>query len=144
MSLSDIKKLKVTTAKEILDGLPKPKTVYRLERVELREEPKIIVETPSFFELALAYIKFSLLNQVRREIDVSLDPTKENIMETKKPFWLSKTFWLNVLGILLVFVGPLLGLPTSVEELGPDTVAGFFTVLNLVLRFFTKSEVGIK
>jgi len=56
-----------------------------------------------------------------------------------KPFYLSKTFWFNILSALWFFIGPRVGLP----ELSPEIFGTIITVGNVILRFITKTEVSI-
>jgi len=59
-------------------------------------------------------------------------------METKK-FYLSKTFWLNVIGLFWILFAGGLGLPT----LNPEMEMSILAVLNLIVRFITKQPIGI-
>jgi hypothetical protein len=59
-------------------------------------------------------------------------------METK-PFYLSKTFWVNLVGLFWTFGAGPLGLPTLSE----DTMLSILAVINILLRFITKTEVSL-
>lgn len=65
---------------------------------------------------------------------------QETIMETK-PFYASKTLWINIValvGSILAAKGWDLGLTPEVQG---SVVAGIMAVVNIVLRFTTKSAV---
>ena len=59
-------------------------------------------------------------------------------METEKKFWQSKTFWLNVIALIVAliqaFVGPL-------PAVDPQQFGAAVAALNLALRFVTKLPV---
>ena len=57
-----------------------------------------------------------------------------------KEFWKSKTFWVNLIG-LLVLVAQYSG---EINVISPELLAGILGVLNFVLRFFTSEPVGWK
>ncbi len=61
-------------------------------------------------------------------------------MENLKPFYLSKTFWTNVLMFVVVYF-----LPESIKPMiqNPETLASIFAVVNIILRFVTKDKVTI-
>ena len=63
-------------------------------------------------------------------------------METK-PFWQSKTFWVNIIAILVTVTGALgfdLGLDAEAQVMWAGTIMG---VVNIVLRvFFTDKAIG--
>lgn len=54
-----------------------------------------------------------------------------------KPFWQSKTFWMNLLAPGLVFLGAQTGVVTD----GASDAALVLGFLNLVLRFVTKGAI---
>jgi hypothetical protein len=59
--------------------------------------------------------------------------------ETKSPLF-SKTLWVNAISALLaIFYPP----ATQYISTHPEMVAGFFTVLNIVLRLVTKTGISI-
>lgn len=65
---------------------------------------------------------------------------KEKNMESK-PFWQSKTFWANVVAFgatVATAFGLDLGLDTETQAV---IVAGVMSVVNIVLRFVTKTPV---
>lgn len=62
----------------------------------------------------------------------------DEVVESK-PFWASKTLWLNIIGIAWVVGAKPLGLPT----LSPEIEMGILGALNVILRFITKSEITI-
>lgn len=61
----------------------------------------------------------------------------------KKPFWTSKTFWVNVV-MLVGSISTMFGLDLG---LNPETqvavVGSIMTVVNLGLRIITKQPVGL-
>ena len=59
-------------------------------------------------------------------------------METK-PFYTSKTFWVNAVGLFWVLAAAPLGLPALSE----DTMLSILAVINILLRFITKTEVTL-
>jgi hypothetical protein len=59
-------------------------------------------------------------------------------MDTK-PFYWSKTLWVNVIGVAWMLLEKPLGLPT----LGTETEATILGVLNVILRFVTKTDLTI-
>jgi len=59
-------------------------------------------------------------------------------METKA-FYLSKTFWFNVLAAIWFWVGPYFG----IAELSPELFATILTVGNVILRAVTKGAISI-
>ena len=55
-----------------------------------------------------------------------------------KPWYLSKTVWTN----FIMFVGSILVLTGVIDaELSPETVAMIITIVNVILRFFTNSQI---
>jgi len=64
-------------------------------------------------------------------------------METEtKPFWQSKTLWVNVIAGVATVAGVFkldLGLTPEVQA---ELATGILAVVNIVLRFTTKTAVG--
>ncbi len=58
-------------------------------------------------------------------------------MEESKPFWQSKTRWVNALVVILGFVAS-----DSVSE-HPEAAAGLVGFINLILRAVTKGSVSL-
>jgi hypothetical protein len=58
-----------------------------------------------------------------------------DVMNTKK-LWASKTFWVNVLAIIVVAVQTQTGFIIDIE-----TQAAILAVVNLALRAITKTEI---
>ena len=60
-----------------------------------------------------------------------------------KPIWASKTLWINFLAIVAAVAGAF-GLDLGLD---PDTqmaaVVGIMGVVNIILRFMTKTPVGV-
>jgi len=56
-----------------------------------------------------------------------------------KPFWQSRTFWVNVLTPLLAILSNKLG----VAAVNGEETAGFLVFANVVLRFITKGAVTL-
>jgi hypothetical protein len=52
---------------------------------------------------------------------------------TGKPWWKSKTFWLNI---------ATLGVASAVEQPNPEALGQVLAVANIVLRFFTHQPLG--
>ena len=52
---------------------------------------------------------------------------------TGKPWWKSKTFWLNI---------ATLGVASAVDQPNPETLGQVLAVANIVLRFFTHQPLG--
>ena len=50
-----------------------------------------------------------------------------------KSWWKSKTFWLNL---------ATLGVASAVEQPNPEALAQVLAVANIVLRFFTNSQLS--
>ena len=50
-----------------------------------------------------------------------------------KPIWQSKTFWVNLVGLVTVLL-PVFNLP---QVLDPEIAASILAVVNLVLRYLT-------
>lgn len=57
-------------------------------------------------------------------------------METK-PFWQSKTFWMNM------GMGILAQIPKVNQIVTPEIMAAAFTLVNVALRFISKGKVTI-
>ena len=55
-----------------------------------------------------------------------------------KPFWQSKTLWLNIVTLGLHYAKPFLGIDT-IPDVDPQLVA----VLNIILRIVTKTAVSL-
>lgn len=85
----------------------------------------------SVASMLYAWFYYSLMNQVANE-------SKGIVMETK-PFYLSKTFWTNILGAAWFFIGPAVGIPT----LDGETMVMVLGVLNVIIRLVTKQPVSI-
>lgn len=65
------------------------------------------------------------------------------VIVTSKPWWMSKTLWLNITAILIVFVGMLMG-PEFQEILPKDWgkyLVAITAFLNVVLRTLSKSPL---
>ncbi len=60
-------------------------------------------------------------------------------MAKGKPFWKSRTFWLNIVGAGAMVYNYYTGSPVPSEAL-----ASILAVLNLVLRFDTKEPVSLE
>jgi|TARA_Y100000401_G_scaffold115902_1_gene120486 hypothetical protein len=50
-----------------------------------------------------------------------------------KSWWKSKTFWLNI---------ATLGVASALEQPNPEALAQGLAVANIILRFFTRTELG--
>lgn len=62
-------------------------------------------------------------------------------METK-PFWASKTLWVNALALIAALTGAF-GIDLGLDpETQTAAVAAVMGVVNIVLRFVTKAPVG--
>ena len=59
----------------------------------------------------------------------------------EKKFWLSKTFWMNLLVPILAFAVP--GAAAWIAA-NPTLVATIWGVVNIVLRFLTKKEITVR
>lgn len=57
-----------------------------------------------------------------------------------RPIWQSKTFWLNVISIL---VASLLALEPDMIPLDPRWLAWIISVLNILLRFITDGRITL-
>jgi len=60
-------------------------------------------------------------------------------MPAKKP-WLSKTIWMNILLLVASFYPPIGNLVSN----NPELLAGFFAIVNVVLRLVTKKPIVIE
>ncbi len=64
-------------------------------------------------------------------------------METTKPFWASRTLWINIIAFGVAMFGGF-GIDLGLD---PDTqlalVGGIMAVINVVLRFMTRTAVGV-
>lgn len=60
-------------------------------------------------------------------------------MDPKKP-WLSKTLWINAIVAVAAIAYPPAAAYISAH---PESVAIGFSIVNIVLRFVTKSEISI-
>ncbi len=61
-------------------------------------------------------------------------------METQKPIYLSKTFWTNVIMVILL---PFM--PESIKSYlsSPEALATVFAIVNVVLRLISKDKVTL-
>lgn len=57
-------------------------------------------------------------------------------METKS-IWTSKTFWVNLIAAVALFVNAQWGF-----DLSPELQGTVLAVINIILRFFTKSAIA--
>ncbi len=55
----------------------------------------------------------------------------------KKPFYLSKTFWVNVLSILAMILVSAFGI-----DISPEVLVYALAGINVILRFMTKEPIG--
>ncbi len=55
----------------------------------------------------------------------------------KKPFYLSKTFWVNVLSILAMILVSVFGV-----DISPEILVYALAGINVILRFMTKEPIG--
>ena len=62
-------------------------------------------------------------------------------METK-PFWASKTLWINAVGLVAALLAAFYGASVGVDG-QTAVVAGVMTIVNLILRLTTTSAVTI-
>ena len=56
-----------------------------------------------------------------------------------KEFWKSKTFWVNVIGLIIVVLQYL----GTINLIKPELLAGILGFANFVLRFFTSEPIGL-
>jgi len=56
-----------------------------------------------------------------------------------KPFWRSKTFWVNIIAVIGIMTQTQFGFVISPEE-----QAALLGVINLILRAVTKEPIGLK
>lgn len=62
----------------------------------------------------------------------------------KKPFWTSKTMWINAIALLASVAGPL-GLGFDLDaETQASLVGGIMAVVNIILRATTNAGVSLK
>lgn len=62
-------------------------------------------------------------------------------METK-PFWASKTLWVNAIALVAAISGAF-GMDLGLDPETQTTIVGaVMSIVNIVLRFVTKSAVG--
>jgi len=64
-------------------------------------------------------------------------------MDDSKPFWASKTLWVNVVALVAAVTGSF-GLLDLDAETQTSIVAGVMAIANVALRFVTKSPVKLK
>ena len=60
-------------------------------------------------------------------------------MDEIKPFWQSKTFWINIFAA----VGLVVNAQMDGYNLGPEAQAGIIAFINIALRFVTKNEISL-
>jgi len=66
---------------------------------------------------------------------------KDTTMETK-PFWASKTLWVNAIALVAAISGAF-GMDLGLDpETQAAIVGAVMSIANIVLRFVTKSAVG--
>ena len=65
-----------------------------------------------------------------------LELIKEYKYTPEKPFYLSKTLWLNILAMVAMLIQSRYGFIISIEE-----QAAISTMANIILRIFTKKEL---
>lgn len=57
-------------------------------------------------------------------------------LEESKPWWQSKTLWVNIVMVAAVFFPPIKELLTE------EVIVTIMGVVNSILRFFTKKAIG--
>ncbi len=63
-------------------------------------------------------------------------------MEPKKPFYASKTLWVNLIAVVAAVTGAF-GMDLGLDpESQAGIVGAIMAVVNIVLRFTTKSAIG--
>ena len=60
-------------------------------------------------------------------------------MNEVKPFWQSKTFWINILAA----GGLIINAQMQGYDLGPEAQAGIIAFINIVLRFVTRDAISL-
>jgi len=58
----------------------------------------------------------------------------------EKPFWESKTLWVNVIGLIIVVIQYFQGV--NIPILSPELSVAILAILNIVLRFVTNQPVS--
>ncbi len=63
-------------------------------------------------------------------------------METKKPFYASKTLWVNLIAVVAAVTGAF-GVDLGLDPESQTAIVGaVMAVVNIVLRFTTKTSIG--
>jgi len=75
-------------------------------------------------------------NIMKKIIEKIIALLEENKYLEVKPFYYSKTLWINALALIALIAQLRYGFIFSIEE-----QAALITVINLVLRIFTKKEL---
>lgn len=110
---------------------PKPEE-KKPEKVVTQDEGLRINDNVNWFDLLKLWVRENLIN------DILKSQTGER-MENKL-WYTSKTFWVNIIGLVWMFIGPMIGIPT----LDTETMATILGVINVILRFVTKAPVTLK
>ena len=82
------------------------------------------------------------MKEKTKEIDEKIDDFMNLITELdfkSKPFYKSRTLWLNFLAVIAVVGYKFWGISIS-----PEMIAGILAILNLLLRFDTTEEIKTK
>lgn len=104
-------------------------------------ENMFYIVTPAILKTGSTLLKGTLAGNLFAVAEQQISNFPQTIQgeEMTKAWWTSKTIWTNVIALLWIFVGPVVGMP----ELSPETSIAILGVINVILRLITKTEVTI-
>jgi len=125
--------LKQKSASDISADIKKePESKPKLEKVNVPEKPSINKYTGiKFFDLVIAWIYWNLISETSSSIK------GEGIMQPKA-WYMSKTLWINLIGIIYLFIRGPFGLS---EVISDEILVGVLAAINFLLRIITKKPV---
>ncbi|MFA6470131.1 MAG: hypothetical protein WCW35_14645 [Bacteroidota bacterium] len=105
--------------------------IPKVEKVVVPDAVKMVESSVGILSIIGLWIRENLINDI-------LLSRNGGVMQSKL-WYTSKTLWVNLICLLWMFIGPMIGIPT----LDTETMAAILGVINVILRIVTKGPVTL-
>jgi hypothetical protein len=105
--------------------------IPKVEKVVVPDAVKMVESSVGILSIIGLWIRENLINDI-------LLSRNGGVMQSKL-WYTSKTLWVNLICLLWMFIGPMIGIPT----LDTETMAAILGVINVLLRIVTKGPVTL-